>query len=84
MKHKGRGSKVSPITIDDSEEEVVLDLSDFNVTNAGPTTRSQSVKDQEELLQSLRLHHGSIINGNIRQKDKDIQGKTICYPTPRN
>jgi hypothetical protein len=77
MKHKGTGSKHSPIAIDDSEEEVVLELWDTNSSNNGYMTRSRSAKDQDgRLLQGNMVHSEAIPNGKSRQKDRDLQGET--------
>jgi hypothetical protein len=74
MKRKGNGSKNSPIAIDDSEEEVILDLWDTNVSSNG---RSRLGKDQDgRLLQGNMIHNETIPNGKIRHKDRDLQGET--------
>ena len=81
MKHKGTGSIISPITIDDSEEEVVMELCDVNVNPPGPTTRSQSAKNLERrILQGNVANPEAILNGHDRTKDKDVPGKTVVIP----
>jgi hypothetical protein len=46
MKRKGNGSKNSPIAIDDSEEEVILDLWDTNVSSNG-RSRLERIKMED-------------------------------------
>lgn len=74
MKRKGTGSRTSPIAIDDSDEEVVLEVFNANVIKP-----SQSENDQER--QGNMAHDETIFNGNSRQKNRDFQGETIVIPS---